>query len=416
MKIFRNSVDSSTNIASSSKDYKQSIKEILSSSSLAYLLSPIRSKRLLIKIIYIIFLNSFFIASIYYVMLNILDYLKYETTTSIYKINEIETEFLTVSFCMKNEKKFKLNILLFWFQNEDLIEEWQNHFESYQDTVYGSCYRFNSGKNISNQSIPIKKVKKSGLDEGFWLNFYFKSNSDFDHLMIYFHNNTQIPATIYNKGYFISSGSFFYFNNKRIYDQKLELPFNDCYKNVSNTEFNQTIIDYMINKKIEYTQIDCLYFCRNLRFNEISGCNFKLNNLEEDLASKLSNKNECVQEFIEKINNNKVDCSNYCPLECDSFTYETNTHLVMLPSQGNISLNSRFSEFNTYENVSKTLFALRVYYHDLKFTLISQEPKIELFGLISNVGGTLGLFLGFSFISLLELLEILAELVYIKFY
>jgi hypothetical protein len=54
MKIFRNSVDFSTTIAGSSKDYKQSIKEILSSSSLAYLLSPIRSKRLLIKIIYII--------------------------------------------------------------------------------------------------------------------------------------------------------------------------------------------------------------------------------------------------------------------------------------------------------------------------------------------------------------------------
>jgi len=35
--------------------------------------------------------------------------------------------------------------------------------------------------------------------------------------------------------------------------------------------------------------------------------------------------------------------------------------------------------------------------------------------LISNVGGTLGLFLGFSFISILEIFEILAELICIKF-
>jgi hypothetical protein len=45
--------------------------------------------------------------------------------------------------------------------------------------------------------------------------------------------------------------------------------------------------------------------------------------------------------------------------------------------------------------------------------LIQQQPKIELFDLISNVGGALGLFLGFSFISLLELFEVLAELIYI---
>jgi hypothetical protein len=47
--------------------------------------------------------------------------------------------------------------------------------------------------------------------------------------------------------------------------------------------------------------------------------------------------------------------------------------------------------------------------------LISQQPKIELFGLISNLGGILGLFIGFSFISLLEIIEVLAELIYVYF-
>ena len=45
--------------------------------------------------------------------------------------------------------------------------------------------------------------------------------------------------------------------------------------------------------------------------------------------------------------------------------------------------------------------------------MISQQPKVELFGLISNLGGILGLFIGFSFISLLEIIEVLAELAYI---
>ncbi len=64
-------------------------KTIYSSSSLAYLISPIRSKRLLlIKLVWIIFLIVVFFASVYYVVLNVLDYLQYETTTSIFTINE----------------------------------------------------------------------------------------------------------------------------------------------------------------------------------------------------------------------------------------------------------------------------------------------------------------------------------------
>ncbi len=70
-------------------------------------------------------------------------------------------------------------------------------------------------------------------------------------------------------------------------------------------------------------------------------------------------------------------------------------------------------QFKTYENVSKTYFSINAFYEDSKYTLISQQPSIELFGLISNLGGILGLFIGFSFISLLEIIETLAELAYI---
>jgi len=80
----------------------------------------------------------------------------------------------------------------------------------------------------------------------------------------------------------------------------------------------------------------------------------------------------------------------------------------------NDSINTGFTnDFKKYENVSKTFFSINVYYEDLKYTLISQQPKIELFGLISNLGGILGLFIGFSFISLLEIIETIAELIYI---
>ena len=48
------------------------------------------------------------------------------------------------------------------------------------DKRYGRCYRFNSGKNMFNQIIPIKKSIRAGLDDAFYLrqiiilNYYIK--------------------------------------------------------------------------------------------------------------------------------------------------------------------------------------------------------------------------------------------------
>ena len=71
--------------------------------------------------------------------------------------------------------------------------------------------------------------------------------------------------------------------------------------------------------------------------------------------------------------------------------------------------------FQTYEEANKHWIVLYVYYKDLKYTLIKQEPKTETFDFISNIGGILGLFLGISFLSLIEALEIFIEIIYILF-
>jgi len=399
--------------SNSEKDYKTPIKEILASSSLAYLLSPFRSKRLLIKIIWTLFILVFLFGSIYYVILNVLDFLEYETTTSIYEIYEKEAEFPTISFCETQNRDFNIKILYLWFQNVNLIEDWQNHIESYSDSEYGRCYRFNSGLNMSNHSIPIKKSIRGGLDDGLWLNFYYNRILDSNSPIIYMHNVTDKPETIYHKGKYISSGSFNYFIMKRIYDQKLDLPYNNCFKNVSESDYNQTIIDLMKFKKRKYTRKECLNLCINYKYRELYPL-FK--NLDKDIF-KLIEQYDSIEIFVKDSSNNEICLSTYCPLECNLFSLQIDKDSIEEKATGNIRLNLSlpiYAGFNTYENVTRTFFAIRVYYDELKYTLIKQHPKIELFGLISNIGGTLGLFLGFSFISILEIIEVLAELVYIK--
>ena len=49
--------------------------------------------------------------------------------------------------------------------------------------------------------------------------------------------------------------------------------------------------------------------------------------------------------------------------------------------------------------LSKKTLKLNVYYDDLSYTSIEEQEKMNLIDMVANVGGTLGLFLGVSFLS-----------------
>ena len=52
-------------------------------------------------------------------------------------------------------------------------------------------------------------------------------------------------------------------------------------------------------------------------------------------------------------------------------------------------------------------FSFVVFYKNLNYVLITEKPNMELADLISNIGGILGVFLGVSFLSFIEIIEIL---------
>ena len=196
-----------------SKECKESIENILSSTSLQFLLSPIRTKRKFIKILNTCFLIASLIVSVIMITQNITEYLNYKTVTSIQIINEIEPEFPTVSFCPSNQTAF-LDINYLWLNNEKMSDDWHYHLEVFTDTSLGKCYRFNSGLNIFNKTIPIKRSKRGGISDG--LHTYLNTSKDFGSVYIFIHNNTFKPSTITNRGYWITSNTDFSISIKKM--------------------------------------------------------------------------------------------------------------------------------------------------------------------------------------------------------
>ncbi len=190
-----------------------------------------------------------------------------------------------------------MNILFFWFNNEDLIKEWKNHIEHFYESHYGNCYRFNSGLNWTNKSIEIKKSKRIGPDDGLGLIFYSNTSLDFGEIRIYIHNYTENPKNFYKKGTIISSGTNNYFLVKRTLDQKLESPFNECLKDINQFPFDKTIIDYLKKTNRKYSQVECLNLCYNLNYNQTNPCDCFLKSFDEEGHFSCGDNNSCTTKF-----------------------------------------------------------------------------------------------------------------------
>ena len=101
-----------------------------------------------------------------------------------------------------------------------------------------------------------------------------------------------------------------------------------------------------------------------------------------------------------KNSNFREKCDSLCPLECDSWhytiqmtqaEYPTPAYVEILKKDDKVlSLFEKNASAITYEAIRSNMLTLAVYYDELGYTLITEEPKTNVYDLISNFGGQLG--------------------------
>ena len=121
-------------------------------------------------------------------------------------------------------------------------------------------------------------------------------------------------------------------------------------------------------------------------------------NLLQNSTDKLDYFNE-----YKEVTKNKIYqfCLPDCPLECDSVKYETFYSFT------------KFERNNSFNVKIDDYVAFGVYFDSLDYTLIDQIPKMNKLDLISNIGGNLDLFIGVSFLSFAEIIELFIEILFI---
>ncbi len=103
---------------------------------------------------------------------------------------------------------------------------------------------------------------------------------------------------------------------------------------------------------------------------------------------------ECIQNFEEQIQDATNDCRSKCLMPCNTISY-SNDYSIM--------------SFSDEEKSNKSHILLGVIFESFDVTVTEEIITVTAASVLANVGGAMGVFIGASMISMVELLSFLVQ-------
>ncbi len=443
-------------------------RETFESSSIHAIPNIIRNKFVLIKIVWLVCFLISFGGCAWFMIKSINDYLKNDVVTS-FRVNYVnELTFPVIGICNLNffnkesanemVRKYvgnkpllpgvyplRFKTLDSYKDNKSVIDLDPNEviikciystekcsktddFEKYYDYQYGACLRFNSGKTMNSHYVDQKKVYASGSFYGLEIEFMIgdvdENNNMFsiDNGFNIFITNQSDFESFSLEGIKISPGtSTRIILNKNSW-RKVPKPYSDCIDDLSSIDsyHSKTYKETISNNKM-YSYFQC---CKKCLTNFIkSYCNCSIQEVVKNYRSCYSDMDyfkqdsDCTYIAFKKFPTNPSylkECD--CPKECSNTYYQYSVSSSQFPTRKyssylleNELIRTKYPNITTFEQLKKNVARVEIFFDEMKETAIEESIKTEMSDLISNLGGTLGLFLGLSFLSLIEFVEVILQ-------
>ncbi|EMP24289.1 Amiloride-sensitive cation channel 1, neuronal [Chelonia mydas] len=104
--------------------------------------------------------------------------------------------------------------------------------------------------------------------------------------------------------------------------------------------------------------------------------------------------------------------SNYCicRMPCNLTRYNKELSMVKIPSKTSAKyLEKKFNKSEKY--ISENILVLDIFFEALNYETIEQKKAYEVAALLGDIGGQMGLFIGASILTILELFDYIYELI-----
>jgi len=281
-----------------------------------------------------------------------------------------------------------------------------SNFTEFKNAFGDVCFTFNSGKN----GMRVLNTTNTGEQKGLRLlidvqhyDYYYDVESAGFRVIL--HDQAETPVKM--QGYAVSPGFTTYMELRKRQVTNLPHPYRtNCGMPKLRFFDSYSKSKCFLDKLTRYVVKQCQ--CRDWFMpggdEGIPVCDFA--------ASK-----SCMWPAWEHFQDNKLD---KCPVACESVefsaqlsyaSYPANTYADLLAKNRNMT--GTVVENRQY--LRDNLLELRIYYESLTFSDVKQVPSYDLYSLLGDVGGQIGLFLGASLLTLVEYLDLCAMVLFTKY-
>ncbi len=345
-----------------------------------------------VKFLWVLFVLVLFGALLQNIIENLSEFTQFTVITLIESASDYPMTLPAITFCFVSYPDYKNNLTL----KESLFDctislqkcDYTDFFRFeipvfYYNNAKINCYVLNEGRNSLGQSQEIKQTKLAGIEMLFSFKFYLEKNIS----LAYYINDALIRPGSTELDNFFEPGKRSFLRMRKHVESKLGPPYNNCSKSVFLPHSE-------LDKKIINRQINCVDECiQKILKNDTY---FFFDSGSKEVVSKLESNN----------------CHETCPMECDSIQYlikeskfdltpELSVFVPKAESALGIKINSTYSV--------DRFIGVDIFFN-LKYQKISQTPKTTISELVSNLGGSAGLFLDLTFLSVCRSIEFILRL------
>ncbi|XP_023695730.1 acid-sensing ion channel 4-A isoform X2 [Paramormyrops kingsleyae] len=269
-------------------------------------------------------------------------------------------------------------------------------------TRYGKCYTFNGNRTTS------RKTKQGGMGNGLeimldiqqdeYLPIWRETNETTLEagIRVQIHSQDE-PPYIHQLGFGVSPGfqTFVSCQEQRL--TYLPQPWGNC-----RTGAGELIPGYDT-----YSISACRLHCETSAV--LQACNCRMVHMPGNATICPPNKTNCVDNALVSLLKKPSDS---CPCEtpCNLTRYGKELSMVKIPSRGSARyLSRKYSKSEDY--IRDNFLVLDIFFEALNYETIEQKKAYDVAGLLGDIGGQMGLFIGASVLTVLEIFDYIYEVV-----
>ncbi|KAL9986106.1 hypothetical protein ACROYT_G000186 [Oculina patagonica] len=284
--------------------------------------------------------------------------------------------------------------------------------------AYGNCYVFNGGATENGKNAKILKSNEPGPSYGLSLELNIEQNQYIEALTqsagvrIDISDQGQMPFPL-DKGLSLAPGYETSIGMRKVVINRRD-PFsrNTC---VNHSTSDGANIYNRQTMKVNYSTTACKKSCWASSQHKMCGCmEYKFPRPADTPLCDIVNKTieKCLKKVKDKFTKGKLSCSNSCPPPCRESTFKLTTSYSLWPTKTyedyyKIELVKRTKEVDWSDNFRANVLKVDIFFEELNYEVISEELSYELPNFMSDLGGSLGLWIGVSVLTVAEIFELL---------